>query len=71
VKKRMPSQPEQYGSVVHLFIGTGRSPCKITLMPFTFDNNFMAILRGLTLLFILKSVPLFLRHAEAFLHVAS
>jgi hypothetical protein len=58
VKKRMPSQREQYGSVVHLFIGTGRSPCKITLMPFTFDNNF-------------KSVSLFLRHAEAFLHVAS
>jgi hypothetical protein len=44
----MPSQREQYGNAVHLFIGTGRSPCKITLMPFTFDNNFMAILRGLT-----------------------
>jgi hypothetical protein len=70
-KKRMPSQREQYGSVVHLCIGTGCSPCKITLMPFTFDNNFMAILRGLTCLFILKSVPLHLRHAEAFLHVAS
>jgi hypothetical protein len=46
-KKRMPSQREQYRSTVHLFIGTGRSPCKITLMPFTFDNNFIAILRGL------------------------
>jgi hypothetical protein len=67
----MPGQREQYGSTVHLFIGTGRSPCKITLMPFTFDNNFMAILRGSTWLFILKSVPLFFRHAEAFLHVAS
>jgi hypothetical protein len=67
----MPGPREQYGSTVHLFIGTGRSPCKITLMPFTFDNNFMAILRGLIRLFILKSVPLFCRHAKAFLHVAS
>jgi hypothetical protein len=48
VKKRMPGQREQYESIVHLFIGTGRSPCKITLTPFTFDNNFIAILRGLT-----------------------
>ena len=32
----MPSQREQYESTVHLFIGMGRSPCKITLMPFTF-----------------------------------
>jgi hypothetical protein len=48
MKKRMTSQREQYESAVHLFIGTGRNPCKITLMPFTFDNNFMAILRGLT-----------------------
>jgi hypothetical protein len=34
-QKQMPSQREQYGSTVHLFIGTGRSPCKITPMPFT------------------------------------
>jgi hypothetical protein len=46
-KKRMPSPREQYGSTVHLFIGTGRSPCKITLMSFTFINNSIAILRGL------------------------
>jgi hypothetical protein len=38
-QKQMPSQREQYGSTVHLFIGTGRSPCKITLMPFTFAND--------------------------------
>jgi hypothetical protein len=62
----MPSQREQYGSTVHLFIGTGRSPCKIT-----FINNSIAILRGLIWLFIFKSVPLFCRRAEAFLHVAS
>jgi hypothetical protein len=43
----MSGQREQYGSTVHLFIGMGHSPCKITLMPFTFDNNFIAILRGL------------------------
>ena len=70
-QKQMPSQREQYGSTVHLFIGTGRSPCKITLMPFTFINNSIVILRGPTWLFIFKSVPLFCRHAEAFLHIAS
>ena len=67
----MPSQREQYGSTVHLFIGTGRSPCKITLMPFAFINNSIVILRGLTWLFIFKSVPLFCCYAEAFLHIAS
>jgi hypothetical protein len=30
------SQREQYGGTVHLFIGTGRSLCKITFMPFMF-----------------------------------
>jgi hypothetical protein len=58
-KKRMPNQCEQYGNTVHLFIGTGRSPCKITLMPFTFINNYIVILRGLIWLFIFKSVSLF------------
>jgi hypothetical protein len=38
-RKQMPSQREQYGDTVHLFIGTGRSPCKITPMPFTFAND--------------------------------
>jgi hypothetical protein len=66
----MPSQREQYRNTVHLFIGTGRSPCKITLMPFAFINNSIVILRGLTWLFIFKSVPLFCCHDEA-LHVAS
>jgi hypothetical protein len=31
-QKQMPSLREQYGSTVHLFIGTGRSPCIITLV---------------------------------------
>jgi hypothetical protein len=56
-QKQMPSQREQYGSTVHLFIGTGRSPCKITPMPFTFANNFIVIYRGLNSLFPFKSVP--------------
>jgi hypothetical protein len=67
----MPSQRDQYMDTVHLFIGTGRSPCKITLMPFTFINNSMIILRGLVWLFIFKSVSLFRSDAEALLHIAS
>jgi hypothetical protein len=70
-QEQMPNHREQYGSTVHLFIGTGRSPCKITLMPFTFINNSIVILRGLIWLFILKSVPLSCCHAEAFLRIAS
>jgi hypothetical protein len=31
------SPREQYGAIVHLFIGTGRSLCKITSMPLTFN----------------------------------
>jgi hypothetical protein len=70
-QKQMPSQREQYGSTIHLFICTRCSPCKITLMPFAFINNSIVILRGLIWLFIFKSVPLFCCHAEAFLHIAS
>jgi hypothetical protein len=55
-QKQMPSQCEQYGSTVHLFIGTGRSPCKITSMPFTFANDSIVIHRGLNSLFPFKSV---------------
>jgi hypothetical protein len=55
-QKQMTSQREQYGSTVHLFIGTGRSPCKITPMPFTFVNNSIIIHRGLNSLFLFKSV---------------
>jgi hypothetical protein len=67
----MPSQREQYKNIVHLFIGTGRSLYKITLMPFTFINNSIVILRGLIWLFIFKSVFPFCCHAEAPLHIAS
>ena len=58
-QKQMPSQPEQYRSTVHLFIGTGHSPCKITSMPFTFANDFKVVHRGLNSLFPFKSVPFF------------
>jgi hypothetical protein len=56
----MPSQREQYGNNVHLFIGTGRSPCKITSRPFAFDNNSIVIYLGLDSLFLFKSVSSFL-----------
>jgi hypothetical protein len=56
-QKQMPSQREQYRSTVHLFIGTGRSPCKITPMSFTFANDSIVIHRGLNSLFPFKSVP--------------
>jgi hypothetical protein len=55
-QKQMPSPREQYGGTVHLFIGTGHSPYKITFMPFTFGSNSIVIHRGLNSLFIFKSV---------------
>jgi hypothetical protein len=55
--KRVQNQREQYEGTVHLFIGTGRSLCKITFMPFTFSINLRTIYRGLSSLFLLKSVP--------------
>jgi hypothetical protein len=57
-QKQMSSQREQYGNIVHLFIGTERSPCKITHMPFTFANDSIVIHQGLNSLFPFKSVPL-------------
>jgi hypothetical protein len=59
-RKRMPSQREQYVNTVHLFIGTGHNPCKITSMPFAFDNNSIVIYMGLDSLFLFKSVSSFL-----------
>jgi hypothetical protein len=51
------SQREQYGGAIHLFIGTGRSLCKITFMPFMFTIDLRIIYRGLDSLFLFKSVP--------------
>jgi hypothetical protein len=67
MQKQMPSQREQYGSTVHLFIGTGRSPCKITSRSFAFDNNSIVIYRGLDSLFLFKSVSSFLPSCRSFL----
>jgi hypothetical protein len=50
-------QREQYGNIVHLFIGTGRSLCKITFMSFTFTTVLWTTHRGLDGLFSFKSVP--------------
>jgi hypothetical protein len=51
------SQCEQYAGAVHLFIGIGRSLCKITFMPFMFTIDLRIIQRGLDSLFPFKSVP--------------
>jgi hypothetical protein len=51
------SQHEQYRGTVHLFIGTGRSLCEITFMPFMFTIDLRTICWGLDSLFLLKSVP--------------
>jgi hypothetical protein len=66
-QKQMPSRREQSGSTVHLFIGTGRSPCKITSRPFAFDNNSIIIYQGLNSLFLFKSVYSFLTSCRSFL----
>jgi hypothetical protein len=70
-KRDAKSECQVSGSTVHLFIGKGRSPCKITFTPFIFANHSIVILRCLICLFIFKSVPLFYCHAEAFLRTAS
>jgi hypothetical protein len=67
MQKQMPSQREQHGSTIHLFVGTGRSPCKITSRPFAFDSNSIEIYRGLNNLFLFKSVSSFLPTCRSFL----
>ena len=52
------SQREQYGGTVHLFIGTGRSLCEITFMPFMFAIDLRTIYLGLDSISLLKLVPL-------------
>jgi hypothetical protein len=53
------NQREQYGGTVHLFIGTWRSLCKITFIPFMFTIDLRTIYQGLDSLFLFKSVPFF------------
>jgi hypothetical protein len=50
-------QREQYGVTVHLFIGTGRSPDKVTFMSLTFTANNKASCQGSSSLFSFRSVP--------------
>jgi hypothetical protein len=58
--KPMLNLREQYGSTVHLFIGMGRSPCKITFMPFTINYNNDTKHHGSLSHFIFKSVHSFI-----------
>ena len=53
------NQREQYGGTVHLFIGTGRSLCEITFIPFTIDYIHDTNYHGSICLFIFKSVQPF------------
>jgi hypothetical protein len=53
------SQREQYGDTVHLFIGTRRSPVKITFMSLITSYNHDTNYHGLIGLFLFKSVQPF------------
>jgi hypothetical protein len=57
------NQREQYRGTVHLFIGTGRSPVKITFMSSTTSYNHGTNYHGSIGLFLFKSVqPFVSRH---------
>jgi hypothetical protein len=57
------SQCEQYGGIVHLFIGTGCSPVKITFMSLMTSYNHDTNYHGLIGPFLFKSVqPFVSRH---------
>ena len=59
------SQREQYGGIVHLFIGMGHSPVKITFMSFTTSYNHDTNYHGPIGLFIFKSVQPFVSRRVA------
>jgi hypothetical protein len=52
-------QREQYGDTIHLFIGTGRSPDKITSVSLITNYNHNIYYQGLYSLFLFKSVSSF------------
>jgi hypothetical protein len=52
-------QCEQYGVTLHLFIGTGRSPGKVTFMYLAFTINHKASYQGLSSIFSFRLVPSF------------
>jgi hypothetical protein len=57
------NQREQYGGTVHLFIGTGRSPDKITFVSLITNHNHDTSYHGLNGLLLFKSVlPFVSRH---------
>jgi hypothetical protein len=53
-------QHEQYGVIVHLFIGTGRSPDKSTFVSSMFTHDLNTSYKGLGGLFLLRSSSLFI-----------
>jgi hypothetical protein len=53
------SQREQYKGTVHLFIGMGHSPDKITFIPLITNHDYDTNYQGLCSLFLFKSVPPF------------
>jgi hypothetical protein len=65
------SQREQYGVTVHLFIGTGRSLCRIIFMHLTFTIDLVINYRGLDSLFHFKSVLFSIAKSKLFSRVAS
>jgi hypothetical protein len=56
---------EQYVNTVHLFIGTGHSPDKITFMSLVTNHNHDTNYQGLCGLFLFKSVPPFVSSASS------
>jgi hypothetical protein len=59
------SQREQYWGTVHLFIGTGRSPDKITFVSLITNHNQNTNHQGLNGLLLFKSVlPFVSRHCH-------
>jgi hypothetical protein len=59
-QKQMPSQREQYGSTVHLFIDAGRSPRKITFMSITFANGLWKFVKAQVVFSSLSRFPFLL-----------
>ena len=68
------SQREQYGGTVHLFIGKGHSPNKITFMPLITNHDYDATIRDYAVFSSLSRChpsSQACHHAEALLVVAS
>jgi hypothetical protein len=59
-KREITIQHEQHNATIHLFIGTGRSPDKITSMPLTFTLSHNVSYQGLSSLFPLRAVLSFI-----------